>query len=116
MNKYHFHVISALIHSQQGFLRLLKEKAFKDEILGYAAGIIFIIFNSGTFKNYLFFTILALALFAVEAINTAIEEIIDHLSPERSIVGKNAKDLGSFACFLIILANVLYLVGVAVKI
>ncbi|WP_424540689.1 diacylglycerol kinase [Sinorhizobium medicae] len=31
----------------------------------------------------------------MEAVNTAIEEIIDRISPEVSDTGKHAKDLGS---------------------
>ena len=43
-----------------------------------------------------------------EAINTAIEELVDRISPEISTVGRNAKDLGSFAVFCLLLANGLY--------
>ncbi|WP_307959591.1 diacylglycerol kinase [Sinorhizobium medicae] len=39
--------------------------------------------------------VLLLLLIAMEAVNTAIEEIIDRISPEVSDTGKHAKDLGS---------------------
>jgi diacylglycerol kinase (ATP) len=45
----------------------------------------------------------------MEAVNTAIEEIIDRISPEVSDTGKHAKDLGSLAVFCLILANSLLL-------
>ena len=53
--------------------------------------------------------LLFLGLFAAEALNTAVEEVIDRISPEMSIVGKHAKDLGSFAVFCMLLACGLHL-------
>ncbi|MNY78719.1 Prokaryotic diacylglycerol kinase [compost metagenome] len=44
----------------------------------------------------------------MEAVNTAIEELVDRISPEISTVGRNAKDLGSFAVFCLLVANGLY--------
>lgn len=40
-------------------------------------------------------------LFATEALNTAIEEIVDHISPKWSLAVRNAKDLGSLAVGLV---------------
>ena len=44
-------------------------------------------------------------LVAVEALNTAIEVIIDRISPEISLTGKRAKDLGSLAVMCLLIAN-----------
>ncbi len=44
-------------------------------------------------------------ILAVEALNTAIEVIIDRVSPEISDTGKRAKDLGSFAVMCLTLIN-----------
>ena len=44
---------------------------------------------------------LFLMLFATEALNTAIEEIVDRISPEWSLAARNAKDLGSLAVGLV---------------
>ncbi|MQW68644.1 hypothetical protein GHK50_06065 [Sinorhizobium medicae] len=49
--------------------------------------------------------VLFLLLLAMEAVNTAIEEIIDRISPDVSDTGKHAKDLGSLAVFCLISAN-----------
>jgi len=49
-----------------------------------------------------------LLLFSVEAINTAVEELVDRISPEISTVGRNAKDLGSFSVFCLLVANGLF--------
>jgi diacylglycerol kinase (ATP) len=50
----------------------------------------------------------------VEALNTAIEEVIDRVSPEVSQTGKHAKDLGSFAVFCTLVAAALYILWVVV--
>ena len=50
-------------------------------------------------------TVLFLILVAVEALNTAVEVIIDRISPEISKTGKHAKDLGSLAVMCLLLAN-----------
>ena len=56
-----------------------------------------------------------LVLFCVEALNTAIEELVDRVSPEISVVGRHAKDLGSFAVFCLLCANGLFALYVVVK-
>ena len=40
---------------------------------------------------------------AVEALNTAVEELTDRLSPEWSCMARDAKDLGSLAVGLMLL-------------
>ncbi len=49
--------------------------------------------------------VLALLTLAVEALNTAIEEIVDHVSPEWSLAAKHAKDMGSFAVMALLFAT-----------
>ena len=51
-------------------------------------------------------TILFCVLIAVEALNTAIEVLVDRVSPEISETGKRGKDLGSFSVMCLIVANV----------
>lgn len=57
-------------------------------------------------------TILFLVLLAFEAVNTAVEVVIDRVSPEISETGKHAKDLGSFAVMCLITANFIHLLYV----
>ncbi len=52
--------------------------------------------------------LLGLFVLAVEALNTALEELVDHLSPGWSEFAKNAKDLGSFAVACALTATGLY--------
>ena len=49
----------------------------------------------------------AFVLLAVEALNTAIEVLCDHVTPEIHPAIKKAKDLGSVAIFIICCAMVL---------
>lgn len=49
--------------------------------------------------------VLFLVLLGFEALNTAVEVVIDRISPEISDTGKHAKDLGSFAVMALITAN-----------
>jgi diacylglycerol kinase (ATP) len=62
--------------------------------------------------DFLILGVLACILFAVEALNTAVEEVVDKISPERSEFGKNAKDLGSTAVFCMLTAGGLYVAAV----
>ena len=68
------------------------------------AALILLIVVGATLAELMIAVVLFLALFAVEALNTAIEEVIDRISPEISMVGKHAKDLGSFAVVCMIVA------------
>ena len=103
------HMFAALRYSIQGISRLMAEQAFRHELMACAAGLVILAVAGAEASKFVGFIVLMLALFAVEALNTAIEELVDRVSPEISEVGKHAKDLGSFACFCLILANAIYL-------
>lgn len=51
------------------------------------------------------FGILWLLLVAIEALNTAVEAIVDHVSPHWSEAARDAKDLGSLAVMALLCAN-----------
>ena len=57
---------------------------------------------------------LVLLLVATEALNTALEVLVDHLSPGWSAFAKDAKDLGSLAVACVVGVNGLYFLGVLV--
>jgi diacylglycerol kinase (ATP) len=99
------HLFAAARYSMQGLERLWKEAAFRHEVLAFGAGLVLLGVIAAPFQHYLIFTVLMLLLFAVEALNTAIEEIVDRVSPEFSSVGRHAKDLGSFSVFCLLLVN-----------
>ena len=102
------HFFAAGRYSLQGFRRLIGEAAFRHELLALAIGLGLFVFVGATVGEFVTFVILMLVLFCVEAVNTAIEELVDRVSPEISTVGRNAKDLGSFAVFCLLVANGLY--------
>lgn len=99
------HLLAALGYSLGGAGRLLRETAFRHELIASVA--IFVAFAAvgAEFGEFVVTAILLLALAAVEALNTAIEEIIDRISPEWSDTGMHAKNLGSFAVFCMLSAS-----------
>lgn len=108
------HLAAALSYSLGGAARLFGETAFRHELLAAAGIFAGFTFVGASLSDYVSMAVLFLALLAAEALNTAIEEIIDRISPEWSKTGKNAKDLGSFAVFCLLCANGLmaaYVVG-----
>lgn len=104
------HFFAAASYSWGGFQRLIQEAAFRQELLFFAVALILLAIVGATLAEMMIAVVLFLGLFAVEAMNTAVEEVIDRISPEISNVGKHAKDLGSFAVLCMLLACGLYLV------
>jgi diacylglycerol kinase (ATP) len=98
------HFFAAASYSLGGFRRLIKEAAFRQELLFAAVGLILLLSVGATLVELMIAVMLFLVLFAIEALNTAIEEVIDRISPEISSVGKHAKDLGSFAVLCMLAA------------
>lgn len=103
------HFFAAARYSLMGFLRLIHESAFRQELLALIAGLALLAALGTDLPRIIGFAILMLVLMAVEALNTAIEVLVDHLSPEWAEFAKQAKDLGSFAVACLIAANALYL-------
>jgi len=66
-------------------------------------------------RVFLITTLLFLVLISVEALNTAIEVIIDKISPQISDTGKHAKDLGSFAVMCLLFVNGIYFVNAVIN-
>lgn len=108
-------VIAATRYSMQGLRRLWREEAFRHEVIAFAAGLVLFAVVGASPLDYFVFLILMLVLFSVESLNTAIEELVDRISPEISTVARHAKDLGSFAVFCLLCANGLFALYVAVR-
>jgi len=62
-----------------------------------------------TLMHYLVFLGLALLVVALEALNTAIECLVDHLTLDWAEFARDAKDLGSLAVLCGLLSHVLLL-------
>lgn len=103
------HFFAAAGYSWGGFQRLLQESAFRQELLFAAVALILLIAVGATIGEIVIAMVLFLGVFAVEAMNTAVEEVIDRISPEISNVGKHAKDLGSFAVLCMLVASGIYI-------
>jgi diacylglycerol kinase (ATP) len=99
------HVFAATRYSLSGVKRLWQETAFRHESLAFALVLGLFAISGAPQWGYVGAALLFLLTAAIEALNTAIEEMTDHASPEYSKMAKHAKDLGSFAVFCLLLAN-----------
>jgi len=99
------HLLAAATYSADGARRLLGESAFRHELIAFVVAMVLFVFVGATLFEFVAMSILFLLMIAFEALNTAIEEIVDRVSPEISEMGKHSKDLGSFAVFCLIIAN-----------
>ncbi|SDB44548.1 diacylglycerol kinase [Bauldia litoralis] len=107
------HVVHAAGYSVAGFGHLFRhELAARLEIGAGILSFVWLIVLGRPFRDYIILLILFCVLISVEALNTAVERIVDKLSPEISEFGKNAKDLGSAAVFAMLAAAGIFLVAV----
>lgn len=99
------HTIASAGYSYAGFGRLLGETAFRQEMVASLVMLALFLVRGVPIQSYATQAILVLVLFAVEALNTAIEELVDGVSPDYAEFARHAKDLGSFAVFCLLAAN-----------
>lgn len=104
------HLWAAAGYSAGGVTRLARVAAFRQEVVAGLGLLVAYSVMEVTVAVRLSAAVLFLLLIAMEAVNTAIEEIIDRISPEMSDTGKHAKDLGSLAVFCLISANSILLI------
>lgn len=100
------HFFAAARYSLGGLRCLLGETAARQELVGGAVALLLLVFLGASLPQIAAFAILFALLLAVEALNTAIEVLTDRISPGWSIEAKQAKDLGSLAVALLIIANI----------
>ncbi|MEE9314403.1 MAG: diacylglycerol kinase [Rhizobiaceae bacterium] len=93
------HVLAAFGYSMAGLKVLFRESAARLEAVLFLAATILFYLSGASLVQYGILAALLVGLLCVEALNTAIELIVDKTSPERSDYAKQAKDLGSFAVF-----------------
>lgn len=91
------HFFAAAGYSLAGLQRLAQESAFRQEMALIAGLLVLFLAVGASAVQILGLIALGLALVAVEALNTALEVLVDHLSPGWSQFAKDAKDLGSLA-------------------
>lgn len=102
------HFIAAAGYSLGGLQRLARESAFRQEVALVAGLLVLFLGLGASLPEILGLLAIGLALIAVESLNTALEVMVDHLSPGWSQFAKDAKDLGSLAVACTIGALVIY--------
>ena len=106
------HTVASAGYSFLGFKRLLGETAFRQELIALVVLLVLFAGRGVAIGSYATQITLALVLFAVEALNTAIEVLVDRISPDYAEFAGHAKDLGSFAVFCLLAANLVHAVAV----
>ncbi|KIN74953.1 Diacylglycerol kinase [Sulfitobacter noctilucae] len=106
------HVFAAAGYSAGGLRRLWQETAFRHITLILPVSALLFAFAGAGLMQYVTLLILFLALVAVEALNTAIECLVDHLAPDWQLFARDAKDLGSLATLCLLLATGVYVLAV----
>jgi diacylglycerol kinase (ATP) len=102
------HLVAAFGYSAAGLKRLTRESAFRQEVALILGLLVLFIVVGASLPDFAGLLALGLVLVAVEALNTALEVLVDHLSPDWSAWAKDAKDLGSLAVACTIGAIALY--------
>ncbi len=106
------HFLAAAGYSAAGLRRLARESAFRQEAALGALALAVLALWGASVPALLGMAALVLLLVATEALNTALEVLVDHLSPGWSQFAKDAKDLGSLAVACVVGINGLYFIGV----
>lgn len=109
------HLIAATGHSAAGLRRLARESAFWKELAFGAVALAGLALWGASCAQVLGMAALVLLLIVVEALNTALEVVVDHLSPGWSEFARDAKDLGSLAVACAVGINLVYLLGVLIS-
>ena len=106
------HLIGSTRYSLQGIGVLVREMAARIEIGIFLLVLVILALIGAELRHWIVLTSMFLVLLAIEALNTAIEAIVDRISPERSDFARDAKDLGSAGVFLTVIAIATYFFAV----
>ena len=90
---------------------MAQESAFRQEMVLVLSLVILLAVLGASLPEIAVLLAIGLGLVAVEALNTALEVLVDHLSPDWSAWAMEAKDLGSLAVACVIGAMLIH-VGV----
>ena len=88
------------------------ETAFRQELLFGAIHILLIATLDVSRMSALLLSVIYMGVLTVESINTAIEVVVDIVSPEYNLLAGKAKDIASAAVFLSLLTYVGTWIGV----
>lgn len=103
-----FQLFRNIGYAIEGFKNILKEeKAFQIQVWTFVILTFALAFLTiSLFSKLILFTSMLLVLVG-EAINTAIERIVDLVSPDQHPLAKNAKDIGAFIVLVFFTINCL---------
>jgi diacylglycerol kinase (ATP) len=108
------HFFAAAGYSLGGLQRLSRESAFRQEVALVAGLVVVLVVFGASLPEVLGLLAIGLILIAVEALNTALEVLVDHVSPGWSQFAKDAKDLGSLAVACVIGALLIHVAVVLI--
>lgn len=109
------HLWAASRWSASGVAILFRgEMAARMELAAGLVALVWIVLLGRSLAEIGVYLMLAFAALSVEALNTAIEEIVDRVSPEQSEFARRAKDLGSAAVMFMLTATGLYVLMLTV--
>ena len=104
------HILAAIKYSVDGMRRLWKETACKHILIAFPIGVGVLVVGEASVTEFCVFVALVLLLVAFEALNTAIECIVDHLAPQWQEFARDAKDLGSLATMCMLITSGIFFV------
>lgn len=103
------HLLAATRYSAAGMGRLWAETAFRIQLVLGAITVAVLLWLGVPGSDFAIFAVLFLLLVGMEALNTAIEVVVDHLAPDWQEFARDAKDLGSLAVACVYGANIVFL-------
>jgi diacylglycerol kinase (ATP) len=111
-------LVNATFYSLRGLRHAVThEVAVRQEAIALALGVLLGLFIAPGPAWYVAMIGVILVLLAVELLNTAIERLSDHVTPERHVQIGIIKDAGSAAVFcLLLLAGLVWIAAIAVRI
>ena len=109
------HFFSASRNSLRGIRMIARETAFRQELIFGVLHYALIVFLDIPFAEKLVLAAVWPPVLAAELLNSAIEAVVDRVSPEWSEFAMKAKDFASAAVGLLIASTVLLWAAVLVK-
>ncbi|MCU9840213.1 diacylglycerol kinase [Ruegeria sp. WL0004] len=110
------HLFAAAGYSVAGARRLWQETALSQIVAAFLVCLMLFALLGANGLEIAFLFIFFFCLVAVEALNTAIESIVDHLAPDWQVFARDAKDLGSLATMCLLAANAVFIVAVLARV
>lgn len=98
--------LKASRNTADGIKVLLHERAFREELFFGAIGLVLIYFLPFAALMKLLLVLLIMLLLVVEALNSAIEAVVDRISADIHPLSKAAKDIGSATVAMVIVMNI----------